>query len=60
MEKTNYWEKFQGSGKIEDYLEYKQSNNISNEGLKSLDTGAKVYATVERDNGNDIKNSAYR
>ncbi len=55
MKETNYWEKFVNSGKVEDYLTFKEA--MVN---KEEQSGDYPYAELYRSNGNDYKDSAYR
>lgn len=60
MKEINYWQQFLKSGRIEDYLTYKDTFRQSERVTNSGNSGAESYAGVHRDNGNDIKDGAYR
>lgn len=55
MKNISYWEQFVNSGKVEDYLIFKEDT-----GNKKEQSGDYSYAGIYRDNGNDYKDSAYR
>jgi len=72
MQTLNYWKQFENTGKIEDYLSYKNSYNAvcgsatgegagaegRNENLGQQ--GARPYAGVRMGNGNDIEADSFR
>ena len=74
MQNLNYWKQFESTGKIEDYLSYR--NSISREEKLSdtvgdirLDAqgvyaagqlGENSYAGIHKCNGNDTEANAYR
>ena len=55
MKNISYWEQFVNSGKVEDYLIFKEAT-----GNKEEQSGDYPYAGIYRVNGNDYKDSAYR
>lgn len=64
MKTQQHWEEFAKSGKIEDYLDYKGRNQISNkvEGNNKIEkqVGDSPYAGFSSNNRNDIKHDSYR
>ena len=60
MKEINYWQQFLKSGSVEDYLSYKDTFRQSEHVTNSVNAGAEGYAGVHRDNGNVIKDGAYR
>ena len=55
MKEISYWDQFAGSGKVEDYLKYKEQTN----GYKSAE-GETVNAGFSSRNRDDYQGSAYR
>lgn len=60
MKEINYWQQFTNSGRVEDYLSYKDTFRQAEDVTNSVNSGAREHAGVHRDNGNDIKDGAYR
>lgn len=50
MKEINYWEQFMATGKIDDFLAYK--NAVRDEGDSKGDSGEHSHAGDYRDNGN--------
>lgn len=66
METLNYWEQFEHTGKVEDYLSYVSEISVS-EGTAAIEkrgetdkAGVNPYAGIHMGNRNDIKTDACR
>ena len=55
MNEMSYWDQFAGSGKVEDYLKYKEQTKDS-----SSSKGEAVSAGFYNRNRDDYQGSAYR
>ena len=53
MKQINYWEQFMATGKIDDFLAYK--NVVRDEGTDKEDAEEHSHAGDYRDYGNDFK-----
>ncbi len=54
MKEMSYWEQFMNSGKVEDYLKFKQESEEKNPKGETISAG---FYSCNRD---DYQNSAYR
>lgn len=60
MQTLNYWEQFEHTGKVEDYLSYVQNVNIRQHAEAGGKTGVNPYAGIHMCDRNDIETDAYR
>lgn len=60
MKKSNYWQQFLSTGKIEDYLVYHQIESDNQQKKSTGSTGVDSYAGVCERDRNDFKDGAYR
>ena len=60
MQTLNYWEQFEKSGRIEDYLNYIQQHGEQKSTACCKQTGDYPYAGVRECNRNHIETDAYR
>lgn len=56
--RTRYWQRFESTGKVEDYLRYACGAGIQ-EAMRGK-SGADPYAGFYHSDGNDIETDAYR
>lgn len=60
MQTLNYWEQFEKSGRIEDYLNYVQRQDEQMHTSGCEQTGEYPYAGIRERNRNHIETDAYR
>ena len=60
MNLWNYWQKFEHTGKVEDYLDYIRNRNEECEVPKKEDVGVRQDAGICVCNGNHIETDACR
>ncbi|MBQ7924742.1 MAG: hypothetical protein IJ335_00425 [Lachnospiraceae bacterium] len=60
MQTLNYWEQFEKSGRIEDYLNYTSQREAQQQGTHCEQTGEHPYAGICERNRNHTETDAYR
>lgn len=58
MQSLNYWKQFINTGRVEDYLSYKNNDKL-HDGNGIIQSGENPYAGVHMRDRNDIETSAY-
>lgn len=59
MKYNDYWEIFEGTGKISDYLCYKQKNgHVFTQNMQNYQAGERNYDTAYHSNGNGFISNA--
>lgn len=58
MQAFNYWEKFAGTGKVEDYLSYAEHRKACGK-TETEQAGENPYAGIHMCDRNDIETGAY-
>lgn len=60
MKESNYWQQFLNTGKVEDYLRFREIQCCQNRTEEQMVTGDSSYAGVCKINRNGVEDGAYR
>ncbi len=60
MKESNYWQQFINTGRVEDYLKFRETADASGRTGEYAAMGENPYAGIHKINGNGFEDGAYR